>query len=266
MITSTSNPRVKWVRALQAKRRARQEEAAFVIEGLRLAREVVTAQTPVHLVLHTEHLDGRARGVVNNLARLGAEVLAVSDAVMSACSDTETPSGILAVVAQPSTSVPEKLTLAVIADRISDPGNMGTLLRTSLAAGVEAVFLTAGTVDPYNPKVVRGAMGAQLRLPILPLDFNQPPQQLSDVQIWLSEAAAGKPHYEVDWRQPVALLIGGEAQGPQPASRAHADGQVHIPMPGAIESLNVAVAASVILFEIIRQRGSYEDPRTDRIS
>ncbi len=79
MITSTSNPRVKLVRALQTKRRARQKEAAFVIEGLRMAREVVAAQTPVHLVLHTEHLDGRARGVINNLARLGAEVVAVSD-------------------------------------------------------------------------------------------------------------------------------------------------------------------------------------------
>jgi TrmH family RNA methyltransferase len=266
MITSTSNQRVKWVRALQTKRRARQKESAFVIEGLRMAREVVTAQSPVRLVLHTEHLDGRSRGVVNNLARLGAEVVAVSDAVMSACSDTESPPGILAVVPLPSLPVPQSLTLGLIVDRISDPGNMGTLLRSALAAGVEIVYLTEGTVDAYNPKVIRGAMGAHFRLPILPLDFNHPPRQLSEIQIWLAEAAAGKPYQEVDWRQPVALLIGAEAHGPRPESRTHAVGQVHIPMPGKIESLNVAVAASVILFEIIRQRGTHEDSRPDRIS
>ena len=139
MITSTANRRVKWVRALQTKRHARQEEGVFVIEGVRLAREAVASQLPVNLVLHTDHLGARERGLVNNLARLGAEVEVVSDSVMAACSSTESPPGLLVVLATPAIPSPKQLTLALVADRIKDPGNLGTILRTALAAGVEAL-------------------------------------------------------------------------------------------------------------------------------
>lgn len=256
MITSTTNRHVKWVRALQTKRRTRQGEGVFVIEGVRLAREVIAAQLPAQLVLHTDHLDSRGRGLVHNLARLGAEVMIVSDAVMAACSSTKSPPGLLAVLPVPTLSFPAQLTLALVADRLADPGNLGTLLRTACAAGVEAVLLTKGTVDPYNPKVVRGAMGAHLRLPIETLDLNLLPERLAGLEIWLAEAGEGTPYTDIDWRQPLALAIGGEAHGPQPALRSMAKGQVHIPMIGTAESLNAAVAAAIVLFEIVRQRGT----------
>jgi len=179
----------------------------------------------------------------------------VSEAVMASCSDTQSPPGLLAVlpIRTHLKRKPEKLALVI--DRFADPGNLGTLLRTALAAGVEAVYLNEGGVDPHNPKVVRGAMGAHMRLPILTVDAKYLQRHLAGLDIWLAEAHTGRPYTEVDWRRPVALIIGGEAHGPQPSIRALALGQVHIPMPGGTESLNAAVAAAVVLFEIVRQRG-----------
>ncbi|HEY43629.1 MAG TPA: RNA methyltransferase [Anaerolineae bacterium] len=255
MITSTANRRVKWVRALQTKRHARQEEGVFVIEGVRLAQEAVASQLPVSLVLHTDNLGARERGLVNNLARLGAEIEVVSDSVMTACSSTESPPGLLVVLPTPAIPSPERLSLALVVDRMADPGNLGTILRTALAAGVEALFLTKGTVDPFNPKVVRSAMGAHFRLPIEIVEPGALAQRLDSLEVWIAEAGQGEPYHEVNWRQPIALIIGCEAHGPQPAICSLAKAQVQIPMRGSSDSLNAAIAAAVILFEIVRQRG-----------
>ncbi|NIS80591.1 MAG: RNA methyltransferase [Anaerolineales bacterium] len=255
MITSTANRRVKWVRALQNKRQAREKERAFVLEGKRLAYEAVAAESPIHLVLHTDHLDERGRGLVNSMARLGAETAVVSDAVMAACSSTESPQGILLVLPIPSLPLPKSLTLALIIDRLADPGNLGTILRTALAAGVEAAFLAEGTVDPFNPKVVRGAMGAHFYLPMATIQIVDLPEQLTGLDMWITDAVGGVPYYNVDWRPPITLVVGAEAQGIQPTLREKAIGQVHIPMSGKTESLNAAIATAVILFEISRQRG-----------
>ncbi len=255
MITSAANPRIRWVRALQAKRRAREEEGLFVVEGLRLAREVVQAGAAARLVLHTDRLDARGRGLVNSLARLGAEVEVVSESVMAACSSTETPPGLLVVLPLLNLPLPSPLDLAVVADGLSDPGNLGSLLRTAAAAAVQAVFLTEGTVDPYNPKVVRGGMGAHFRLPILFATDEDLRRHLTGLRLWRAEPGQGIPYHHVDWRAPSALVIGGEAHGPRPGLRALAPDPVHIPMPGGMDSLNAAVAAAVILFEARRQRG-----------
>ena len=255
MITSTHNPRVKAVRALQERKRAREVEQAFVIEGLHLAREAVVAEVQARLVLYTEDLDARGRGLVNSLAKLGAETETVSPSVMAACSGTETPPGLVAIVQAPLLHPPSHLDLALVLDGVSDPGNLGTMLRTALAAGVQLVVLTGDTVDPFNPKVVRAAAGAHFHLPMHSVTPADLPASVEGLDLWLAEARSGVPHAQVDWRSPCALIIGSEAHGPSEAVRALPVRRVHVPTAQQSESLNAAVATGVLLFEIARQRG-----------
>jgi TrmH family RNA methyltransferase len=139
---------------------------------------------------------------------------------------------------------------------MNDPGNLGTLLRSALAAGVDSVYLMQGTVDPFNPKVVRGGMGAQLHLPIECVGANQLPDRLQGLAVWIAEPKRGIPYHQVDWHAPLALVIGSEAHGPPPDLLGFSWGQVTIPHDTRVESLNAAVAGSIILFEIARQRGA----------
>jgi TrmH family RNA methyltransferase len=255
VITSTSNARIKWVRSLNAQRKARYREGAFVVEGQRLIQEAIQAEWPARMALNTGRLDPKGRGMMNSLAKLGAEVVEVSDHVMKACADTESPSGLMAMLELRTMPQPEVVDLALVVDQLSDPGNLGTLLRTAWAAGVQAVYLTPGSVDPFNPKVIRGAMGAHFRLPILTASLAELAERLKGFQVRLAEAGAGERYHDVDWVQPSALIIGGEAHGARPAAADLAEETVSIPMPGQSESLNAAVAAAIILFEAVRQRG-----------
>ena len=255
MITSTANPLVKRIRALQTMRKVRAAEGLFVLEGRRLMEEIIHTQSPVKHALHVETISRAERGVLNSLARLGADVHIVSDKIMAACSTAESPPRMLAVVPQLEVTLFTPKTAALVVDRLSDPGNFGTILRTALAAGIEAVFCTKGTVDSYNPKVVRGAMGAQLRLPIFIITAADIRERLGHLHIWATASRQGLPYYEVDWREPFALVIGNETQGIDPTIQSVCNGIACIPMPGDIDSLNAGIAAAIFLFETVRQRG-----------
>jgi TrmH family RNA methyltransferase len=255
MITSSNNPRVKLLRRLQNHRGAREKEGVFIIEGTRLIREAISAQAPIRMAFHTNHLDAHGRGLIHSMQRLGAEAFTVSDEIMSTCSDTVTPQGILAVLPIPECPLPSTIDLALILDRITDPGNLGTILRTALATGVDAVLLIEGSVDAYNPKVVRSAMGAHFHLPIATISVAEIHAYLAGLELYLADARAGRSYLEFDWRKPAGLIIGSEASGVQTAIEELAAHRVRIPMPGKTESLNAAVTTAVILYEIIRQRG-----------
>ncbi len=256
MITSTANEHVKHVRSLH-RRRSRYRERAFVVEGLRTVEEAVRAGTQPAFLFHTPVVleDPRARSLVSKAQEQGISVKVVSEPVMRAMSDTVTPSGILAVLPMGECSIPDPLTWVLVVDRLRDPGNMGTILRSALAAGIELVITSRGTVDAYSPKVVRAGMGAHFHLRMC---LNQPWPRIGDilegVHVFVAEPAGGVPYWEVNWVLPTALVIGGEARGARTEAEDLATGRVSIPMRAGTESLNAAVAASVLLFEGARQR------------
>lgn len=256
MITSLKNEKVKTVRALQRRRRVRQRERLLVFEGVRLVEEAIRAGVPPAFVFYTASVEAneRGRGLLASLRGIDVQCHAVSESVMDACSDTETPQGILAVLPIPALPRPGHPTFTLILDRARDPGNLGTILRTALAAGVEQVLLAPGTVDASNPKVVRAAMGAHLRLPVAALKWEGVAEAVAGCDVWLAEAGGETPYTAVDWTRPVALVVGGEATGAGKQARTLAQGQVSIPMGAEVESLNTAVATAVILFEVARQR------------
>lgn len=256
MISSTSNPRIKWVRSLGAKRRKRYEEGLFILEGNHLALEVVRSQLPVRMVLHVEGLSEIQRALLGELAELGSEVLQVSSGVMAACSSTDTPPGLLIVMPMPALRPVDSISLAIVIDHMNDPGNLGTLLRSALGAGVEIVYLSQGTVDPFNPKVVRGGAGAHLHLPIVQVETGELQKHLQGLNVWVAESSHGQFYHHVDWRGPSAIVIGSETHGTSAVMKRLSSQRVTIPHDQRVESLNAAVAGSIILFEIARQRGA----------
>jgi TrmH family RNA methyltransferase len=258
MITSIHNPRIQAVRALLARRKERIAQGQFVVEGVRLAEEAFQAGWLPELVLVAPQLSERGRSLVEEFSRRGIEVEETSAELLSSLADTEAPQGLLAVVRARLLPVPVDLDFLLIVDAVRDPGNLGTILRSALAAGVQAVFLTPGTVDEFSPKVLRAGMGAQFHLPVRQAGWDEIQaicrQRAAPLRLLLSEAGQGIPLWQTDLCQPVALVVGGEAEGASPAARSQADGFITVPMPGQVESLNAAVAASIILFEVVRQR------------
>ncbi|MCS7178700.1 MAG: RNA methyltransferase [Anaerolineae bacterium] len=256
MITSLKNDRVRLVRALQERRRVRQRERRWVVEGIRLCQEVATAKLRPHFVFYTARLqeDPRGQALLATWQEAGVPCEEVSEAVMAACSDTETPQGILAVVPIPDLPFPPHPTLTLILDRLRDPGNLGTILRTAWAAGVEGVILAPGTVDATNPKAVRAAMGAHFHLPVVAMDWEEIARVVAGCRVYLADARGATIYTDVDWTGRVALVVGGEAAGAGSRAHALAGATVAIPMADGVESLNAAVAAAVLLFEAARQR------------
>ena len=220
--------------------------------------EVFQAEWKTDLILFSENLSERGKTLLQKFEQRAASIEEIPFPIMQKLADTETPQGILAIVNVPTPKVPDTMDFVLICDGVRDPGNLGTLLRTADAANVQAVFLTAGTTDPYAPKVVRSGMGAHFHLPIFKMEEEEIKtilnQQRSPVKVYAASADAQQTLWETDLNQPSAILVGSEAFGPTQAGKMLADQGISIPMPGRSESLNAAIAASILLFEVIRQR------------
>ena len=254
MLTSTKNPRIQHIRKLQSSSRTRRDEKLFIVEGIRLAEEALIAGWQPDVVLFTEDIDRRGQNIVLQFKNRGVEVLPVSPHVMQAASDTQTPQGILAVLPIKTLLIPENPDFLLILDGLRDPGNLGTILRTARAAGVDSVLLTPGGVDPFSPKVVRAGMGAHFKLPIHIMEWETIGKQFTGLTFFLADSSGGQTHYQSNFETPLALIIGGEAHGAGNQSQKLATSHIHIPMLGNAESLNAAVAAAILMFEVIRQR------------
>lgn len=254
MITSAQNPKLKLARALLGRPKERQEASAFVAEGVRLVEEALSAGWPFRFVLFSDGISERGKSLVASLRSHGVEVEQISAALLNAISDTGNTQSILAVLDLPTPSLPPStFDFVLIPDQIRDPGNLGTLLRTAAAAGVQAVFLPPETTDAFAPKVVRAGMGAHFRLPILSLTWEEIRARTVGLRLLLADMD-GLPCWESDLRSPLALIVGGEAEGASAPARALTTARVSIPMPGGMESLNAGVAGAVLMFEVVRQR------------
>ncbi len=256
MITSTSNSQVKRLLLLQKKAKARNEEKVFVVEGLRMFAEVPKER--VEKVYISETLYSRKKHDLN-LQNFPFEIL--SDSVFKHVSDTQTPQGILCIVKQSKQELDQLLCIEnphfVVLENLQDPGNLGTIVRTAEGAGADAVFMSNDCVDIYHPKTIRSTMGSIYRMPFIYIEETLTLLEKFRQKGILSYAAHlnGKNTYDMeDYRKGTAILIGNEGNGLTEEVSEYADIRVRIPMKGQVESLNAAVAASVLMFEVARQR------------
>ncbi len=256
MITSPQNSKLKLIRALQGRAKERREAGTFLAEGVRLVEDALAAGWPFRFVLYGAQLSERGRALVERLEGLKVDLEQVEDALLEAASETETSQGIIAVLELPHIKLSNlgSLNFIVIPDQIRDPGNLGTLMRSAAAAGAQAVLIPPETVDAFSPKVVRAGMGAHFRIPVVSLGWDEIRTRVAGCSVFIADAAGQTSCWDADFRQPLALIIGGEADGASPSARELADTLVNIPMPGKIESLNAAVAGAILMFEVVRQR------------
>jgi len=255
MITSSQNTKLKLVRALLGRAKERREADMFVVEGVRLVEEAVKANWQFQFILFSDGLSERGKELVNTLTAKQIEVEETSGDLLQNASETENSQGILAVLQLSYLPIPDLPTFILIPDQIRDPGNLGTLLRTAATAGVQAALLPPETTDAFAPKVLRAGMGAHFQLPIHSMTWDEIREHIKDTHIYLADMN-GQSCWETDLREPVALVIGGEAEGASEEARNLATQRISIPMPGKVESLNAAVAGSVLMFEVVRQRSA----------
>lgn len=268
MITSTGNSRVKAVSALIKKARARREQGLFIVEGVRMFAEL-----PVEKLREVYVSGGFLRQHGNKASKLLESVRfeEVSDDVMKYMSDTQTPQGILAVAEQFAHTLPDVLNRndetesgrahLMILESLQDPGNLGTILRAGEGAGITGVVMNTETADIYNPKVIRSTMGSIYRVPFVYVeDLGETLLSIKKAGIRLCAAhlKGTKNYEEEDFTGDTGFLIGNEAVGLTEETAKLADCFVKIPMAGKVESLNAAVAASVLMFETARQRRAAE--------
>jgi RNA methyltransferase, TrmH family len=265
-ITSRDNSLLKLARSV---RDAKTTDYIF-IEGLRLCEEALRSELSVEAVIVSEELAAKEKSaaILAGLAEASKRLALVSEQLLESISYTKTPQGIIVLATRPETSEQHFAdahdnSLLVVMHRINNPVNVGAILRTAEAAGASGAIATQNTADPFSPKALRGAMGSAFRLPIW---FGPTYQEAiswfarQDVQTVCADVHAGTSYEQVDWRRPSALIVGPESSGLSAEEIAAAKVSVRIPMRGPAESLNVAVATGVLLYEAARQRQDFEEP------
>lgn len=263
MITSAQNPKMKYIKKL-SQRSFRQKERKFVVEGVRLVEEALQSSWRTETLVYSSRAaeNPRASKLLELARDKGAEIYEVTEGILAELADTETPQGVLAVLWQPDYALADVIPtgqqpLVVVVDSVQDPGNLGTIIRSADAAGASGVVLLKGTVDLYNPKTLRSTMGSVFHLPVVTADaVADALTYLTKVGITLvvGDPTDGVPAFDVNLQKAVGIVVGNEGAGPRAEIFDYKHSKVTIPMPGRAESLNVAMAASILLYEAIRQR------------
>jgi TrmH family RNA methyltransferase len=266
VLTSQNNSLVKLVRQLK-QRKYRDRLGKILIEGNHLLEEALRWTDLLEQVLVSEGFlkkveqEDLEQRLFLEIKKKGIPVTGLTDNLFKQLAETETPQGILGIMKKPGVIVPGELALGkgdfgLILSNLQDPGNVGTLLRTADAAGINQVYLTKGTVDPYNPKVLRAAMGSHFHLNIVEVDQEDGFIQLlktKQVKIVVADVQGAESIYGIKAHTPLMLVLGNEAKGPDKRWLEAADQVAKIPLLGKAESLNVSIAGAIIIYEIVRQ-------------
>ncbi len=268
MITSTSNQQVKRLRELLEKPRARAKSGLFVLEGLRMVREI----PPEYL--EALYLSASFAGICEETRRGFSaagpdlvlpldwpEPVVLEDRVFRSLSDTKNPQGILAVARQPHYETGQMYSrsspLILFLENIQDPGNLGTMIRTAQGAGAAGVIMSRDTADIFSPKVTRSTMGSLFRMPFAYVDdicAEIRHARSSGISVYAAALGAGQSYTAADYRQGTAFVIGNEGNGMTDGAIQACTAAVEIPLHGGLESLNASAAAAILLFEAARQR------------
>ncbi|ARV58426.1 rRNA methyltransferase [Nostocales cyanobacterium HT-58-2] len=261
MITSLQNPLVKQIRKLHSSKE-RHKQQLFLVEGTHLLEEACAVNHPLEVVCSTSEWQNTHPLLWQKVSDICERAEIVSEEVLKAIATTVQPDGVVATAKRGSRLGEAPLTgVALALETIQDPGNLGTIIRTAAAAGASGLWISEDSVDLDNPKVLRASAGQWFRLamtvsPDLKVTVQQSRQ--AGMQVVATLPSATLTYWEVDWRKPTLILLGNEGAGLSPELTAMADLQVQIPLNPGVESLNVAISAALMLYEVQRQRRTIE--------
>jgi RNA methyltransferase, TrmH family len=256
MLTSLQNPLIKQMRKLH-RAKERRDQNVFLIEGTHLVEAACAAQRSLATVCCTPEWSQHHPALWHQIEQRSGRVELVSPEVLRAIATTVEPDGVVATLERSSTPLPSFTSLGVVLETIQDPGNVGTIIRTAAAVGAQGLLFSRNSVDLDHPKVLRASAGQWFQVPMavaenLPQEMQQYQQQ--GMQIVATLPTADLTYWQVDFRCPTLLLLGNEGAGLSPELESLADYAVRIPLAPGVESLNVAIAAALILYEVKRQR------------
>ncbi len=255
-IQSKDNLLIKDIKKLKEKKH-RKDSNMFLVEGFRFAEEALDSDFEVvHIFVSARGQSKYENSSVKNKLQANTKVYSISDSLFKSICDTENPQGIIATVRNKVVEIRYDHGFYILADKIQDPGNMGTIIRTAHAAGALGVLITKGTVDIYNEKTLRSTMGSILKIPIIYDSDLSIVQKLRNggFKLITSSLDTDKNFYDVDLKEKVIISVGNEGNGISAEVYNISDLKIKIPMPGGAESLNVAVAASIMMYEVVRQK------------
>ena len=258
ILTSIKNPLIKQVRKLH-RASERQKQNSLLIEGTNLIEAACHADYKLDIIFHTDRWGENHQPLCRKIAEKSLKVQLVSPEVLAAIATTQNPDGVVAIatIGSFAHSVSVISSLGIAVEKLQDPGNLGTIIRTAVATEVESLWLSHESVDCNSPKVLRASAGQWFNLPIAPhQDLYQltTSQKKQGVQIIATTSRADKTYWELDFTRPSLILLGNEGAGLSDQLLNMADERVNIPLENQVESLNVAVASALLLYEAKRQR------------
>ena len=266
LITARDNSLLRLARAVRDGR----DQSLIFVEGLRLCEEALNSGLEIHAVIYSNEIarKERAAALLSELDKKCERMGEVSESLLATVSYTKTPQGMIVLAARPVSgkerlaATGAELPLLVIMDSINNPVNVGAILRSAEAAGATGVITTGDSSDPFSPKALRGAMGSAFRVPIWSgATYQEALNWCAErkIKTVCSDLSATTVHTKIDWNESRALILGPESTGLSQDQVRMADERVKIPMHGEVESLNVGVAAAILLYEAARQRNSSDD-------